>query len=124
MRLVIADDDPSQRKIALFRLSRDGHEVTLASDGEEALALVRTLRPDVVISDVVMPKLDGIGLCREIRNDPELAAIPIFLISNSNPEMVDRELAKRSGARDLLFRTPDLAELRAALAGLLAHSVK
>jgi twitching motility two-component system response regulator PilH len=116
MKLVVADDDPLQGKLALHRLERDGHQVTLAADGEQALAVIRQVMPDAVISDVVMPKLDGLGLARAMKKDPVLAQIPIWLTTNSQPESVDRDLAKRTGARDLLFRTPDLAEVRAALA--------
>jgi CheY-like chemotaxis protein len=121
-RLLLVDDDPVQRKLGAYRLQRAGYDVAVAGDGEEALVRIRSLRPDLIVSDVLMPKLDGFGLCIAIRTDPAIAHIPILLITNSYLEAADRELARRSGATDLIPRTPELAEVIAAMASLGAAS--
>ncbi|HSN30857.1 MAG TPA: response regulator, partial [Kofleriaceae bacterium] len=121
-RLVIADDDPLQLKLASFRLGRLGFEVETACNGAEALALLRKHRADAVVSDVMMPELDGFGLAMAVRQDPALCDIPLVLVTSSYVEPADRELARRAGANDLVVRTPELGELidmlRSTLAGV------
>jgi len=121
-RLLVADDDPIQLKLALRRLELAGFAVTTATDGTKALALVRSDPPDVVVSDVVMPELDGFGLAEAIRDDAAIAHIPVLLITNSSIDASDRLLAKRSGARDLVVRTPDFGDVIAAIEALLARA--
>jgi PAS domain S-box-containing protein len=120
-RLVLVDDDPVQRKLAAFRLQKVGFEVVAATDGIEALEVARSRPPDVIVSDVLMPRLDGFGLCVEVRKDPRLARTAIILVTNSYVESADRDLARRAGANDLLLRTPELKDLletlRSALRG-------
>lgn len=120
--LVVADDDPLQLKLAVRRLQLAGFTVIPAVDGAQALALVRTAAPDVVVSDVVMPNLDGFGLSEGIRADAALAHIPVLLITNSSLDPADRMLAKRAGARDLVVRTPDFAEVIAAIEALTSRA--
>jgi len=110
-RLLVVDDDPLQLKLASFRLGRLGFEVETASDGAQALALVQRRPPDVVVSDVMMPELDGFGLAMALRQDPKLRSLPLVLVTSSYIEPSDRELAQRAGANDLVVRTPELVEL-------------
>lgn len=121
-RLVIADDDPVQRKLVAFRMQRVGFEVVSAADGNEALEQARRTRPHAVLTDVLMPGLDGFGLCLELRKDPALARIPIVLTTNSYVEPTDRELARRAGAHDLVLRTPELREVLEALRASLSSA--
>ncbi|MCB9727058.1 MAG: response regulator [Deltaproteobacteria bacterium] len=114
-RIVVADDDAVQRKMVAYKMQRLGFEVAVAADGMEALAEARRKRPDAVLSDVLMPRLDGFHLCLEMRRDPTLRDTPIVLTTNSYVEPVDRELARKMGAHDLIIRTPDLRELIDAL---------
>ncbi|MEO6773726.1 MAG: response regulator [Kofleriaceae bacterium] len=120
-RLVIADDDPIQLKLAAFRLSRLGFEVEAVADGASALAAIRRRPPDAVISDVMMPELDGFGLAMALRQDPELRSLPLVLVTSSYVESSDRTLARRAGANDLVLRTPDLSALIDALRDTLAE---
>ncbi len=110
-RLVIADDDPLQLKLAKFRLGRLGFEIETAPDGAAALDAVRRRPPDAIVSDVMMPELDGFGLAMALRQDPSLKSVPLVLVTSSYVEPSDRELAQRAGANDLVVRTPELAEL-------------
>ena len=110
-RLVVADDDPIQLKLATFRLARLGFEIESVTDGASALAAIRRRIPDAVVSDVMMPELDGFGLAMALRQDPALRALPLVLVTSSYIESSDRTLARRAGANDLVLRTPDLAAL-------------
>jgi PAS domain S-box-containing protein len=110
-RLVIADDDPMQLKLAMFRLTRLGFDVEAVPDGRAALAAIRRRAPDVVVSDVMMPELDGFGLAMAVRQDAGLRSLPVLLVTSSYVDPADRELARRAGANDLVPRTPELAEL-------------
>ena len=120
-RMVLADDDPIQLKLATFRLGRVGFEVEAVGDGLAALEAIRRRRPDVVVSDVMMPQLDGFGLAMALRQEPGLRDLPLLLVTSSYIEPSDRELARRAGATDLIVRTPELAELLEHLRATLAH---
>ncbi len=115
LRALVVDDDPIQLKVLSHRLSEVGFEIILAADGQAALAQARTYRPHCIVSDVMMPRLDGFGLCQAIRSEPELAQTLILLATNSYVEKADRDLAWRLGADDLVVRTPDLVEIFDAL---------
>lgn len=117
VKLLLVDDDPIQRKLAVRRLQMAGHEVATAEDGAHALAVLRDDPPEAVVSDVVMPNVDGFALCEAIRADDKLRGIPVFLITNSSLEESDRMLARRAGARDMILRTPDFADVLKALGG-------
>src|ERR1041384_3901236 len=120
--LVLADDDAVQRKLVALRLQRAGFQVTTAADGQEAFERARSVKPYAIVSDVLMPRLDGFGLCIAVRNDPVLAQTPVLLISNSYLDTEDRTLARRAGADELLVRTPELNDVIAALHSDLAST--
>lgn len=114
-RILVADDEPIQRKLTVRRLADAGYAVETAVDGEDALARARHDPPDAIVSDVLMPKLDGYGLCRAVRQDPRLAHLPVVLASSAYVEQEDRDLAVKMGADALVTRTPDLGAVIAAL---------
>jgi two-component system cell cycle sensor histidine kinase/response regulator CckA len=118
--VLLVDDDAIQRKVGSLHLHSLGFDVVTAADGIDALALLRGRPFDAVLSDVLMPRMDGFRLCTAIRQDPALAQIPVILISSNYVEDADRALAERMGASGFVGRTPDLAEaittLREALA--------
>jgi CheY-like chemotaxis protein len=114
-RIVVADDDAVQRKLIAYRMQKLGFEVHTAADGEAALEQIRRNLPHVVLSDVLMPGLDGFGLCMALRRDPTFSRLPIVLTTNSYVEATDRDLARAAGAHDLVIRTPELREVTAAL---------
>jgi response regulator RpfG family c-di-GMP phosphodiesterase len=108
-RVLLADDDPVQRKLTRLHLARLGFEVTTVDDGAEALAAARATPPDLIVSDVLMPVLDGFELCHAVRSDPVLQRTPVVLASSAYVAAEDRELALAAGAADLVERGPDLA---------------
>jgi len=116
--IVVADDDPVQLKLLKIRLEQAGFRVVTAQDGAAALELVRQTLPDAVITDVLMPCLDGFRLCQALRQIPAAAKIPILLTSSAYQEEGDRRLAEQAGANALIPRTADFREL---LETLRAH---
>jgi CheY-like chemotaxis protein len=123
-RLLVVDDDPVQRKLVCIRLGHLGFETTAVSDGIEALEMARRQPHDAIVADVMMPRLDGFGLCMAVRSDAALASTPLILVTNSYIEEADRELALRAGANEFVLRTPDMPELIAALRGCLRSGVE
>jgi CheY-like chemotaxis protein len=119
--VIVADDDTVQRRLVAFRLTKLGFRVRQAADGQEALDMARMSPPDLVLSDVLMPRLDGFELCLALRHDPRLAHTPIVLVTNSYVEPADRELARQVGAADLVLRTPELREVTTALRDSLGN---
>jgi PAS domain S-box-containing protein len=117
-RILVADDNADLRDYAR-RLLGDHYEVHTVADGEAALDAARRLHPEVIVSDVMMPRLDGFGLIREIRADRELQAIPIILLSARAGEEArveglgkgaDDYLVKPFNARELLVRVGALIQ--------------
>jgi two-component system cell cycle sensor histidine kinase/response regulator CckA len=107
-RLLVVDDEPLNLKLAAIRLRDAGFEVETAGSGEAALEAARRSVPDGILSDVLMPGIDGFVLCRAIRDDPRLAHVPVILLSASYVDPADQKLAFDMGANALLLRTSDL----------------
>ncbi len=110
--ILIADDDPGGRATLEMILAGRGYRLVLATDGEDALTQARAVGPDLILLDVMMPKLDGFGVCRRLRADPVLADVPIVLLT----ALDDRESRLQgieAGADDYLPKPVDRVELRA-----------
>lgn len=86
-RVVIVEDEPHIVLSLEFLLQREGYETAAAADGEEGLALVKRLRPDVVLLDIMIPKRNGYQVCQAIKSDPDLASIPIIMLSAKGQEV-------------------------------------
>jgi CheY-like chemotaxis protein len=81
-RILLVEDDHFLRKAAQTSLKRHGYHVVTASDGEEALRLVRTEKPELILLDLIMPKVQGFEVLRALKADAETAAIPVIVLSN------------------------------------------
>jgi two-component system, cell cycle sensor histidine kinase and response regulator CckA len=114
-RVLVVDDESLNRKLAGLRLRDVGFDVEAVSSGEEALASARRVPPDAILSDVLMPGMDGFLLCRAVRADPRLAHIPVVLLSSAYVDEADQTLAREVGANALLPRTSDMQPAVAAL---------
>ena len=84
--ILVADDDDDIRDLVVYRLERDGHEVTAVADGLAVLDHLATNSPDLVILDVMMPGMSGIDAARAIRADPRIAETPIILLTARTQE--------------------------------------
>lgn len=112
MVIVIAEDDPDILQLVAIRLERSGYEVLRAPDGERALQLVSEHIPDLVVLDVLMPKLTGLEVTRRIREDPATREIPVILLT-ARVEEADLKQGFEAGATDYLkkpFSPQDLQE--------------
>jgi CheY-like chemotaxis protein len=116
--IVFCEDDPMIQKLVRAALRDSGHELHLANDGEEGLALIRRLRPDLVFSDVSMPKLDGYQLGDALRSSPDTAGIPLVFVTAS-VQRSQVEEAKQHGGRGVLPKPFTMAELRKRVTELL-----
>jgi PAS domain S-box-containing protein len=114
-RLLVADDDLTQLKLLKIEMERLGFQVDTAADGAEALAKAREAIPDAIVSDVLMPCLDGFRLCLAVRQDPRLADVPVVLTSAVYTEDADHQLAQNVGANSFLQRTGKHADVIAAV---------
>jgi PAS domain S-box-containing protein len=121
--LLIVDDDPLHRKLAQVWFSSAGFNVLVASDGLAALELARSEHPAAIVSDVLMPGMDGFALCVAVRRDAKLADIPVVLNSSAYVEQADRDLAARVGANALLTKTESLEPVAAAVLAALKSPI-
>ena len=113
-KILIVDDEPNIREVVGLYLRREGYTVVEASDGEEALELYRQDRPDLVVLDLVLPKLGGLEVCRRIQSERR---VPLIMLT-ARGEEEDRALGFEAGADDYVvkpFRPRDLVARVAAL---------
>jgi CheY-like chemotaxis protein len=117
-KIVFCEDDPMIQKLIRAAMRDSGHEIHLAVDGEQGLALVRQVRPDLVFSDVSMPKLDGYQLGDALKASPDTAGIPLVFVTASVQRAQIAE-AERHGGAGVLPKPFTMAELRRRVADLL-----
>ncbi len=103
-KILIVEDEEILLNLLQKKLGQEGYDVSVARDGEEGLKLIREIRPDLILLDIVMPKIDGFGVMAEVQRDNELKKIPIVIVSNSG-QPVEIDKAQRLGAKDWLIKT-------------------
>lgn len=86
-RILVVDDDKVIQQLVEVNLELEGYDVAKASDGEEALRVVKEFKPDLVVLDVMMPRMDGREVCRRIKADPASAHIPVIFLSARAQDM-------------------------------------
>ena len=117
-RILVVDDNETNRDILVARLEKHGYELLQAADGEEALVSVKEHLPDLLLLDIEMPKLDGIEVCRRLRNDQSLPFIPIILCT-ARAASKDVVIGLDSGADEYLIKPIDQAALVARVRSML-----
>jgi len=117
-RLLIVDDDPALLHAVADCLRADGYEVTTARSGAEALSRLAASLPDLVISDIRMPRMDGYTLARHIRNSPRSALIPIIFLT-AKDQKADRIDGLRAGVDAYLVKPFEPDELLVVIANIL-----
>src|SRR6185503_3621508 len=120
--VLIVNDDPDQLKLMGSLLAKAGYAVVTAVDGLDGLALARRERPDLVISDVTMPRMDGLEFCRELRADTELKTVPILLVTALQKDTESAVAGLQAGADDYLEFPFDSSRLIAKVSRLLERS--
>lgn len=119
-RILVIDDDPSICKFVRATLTANGYEVLVALDGSEGLRVMETELPDLLILDIMMPKIDGFELLRRVR---EWSAVPIIMLS-SRTDDADKVKCLDTGADDYLTKPFSLTELLARIRAVLRRSEK
>ena len=119
-KVLIADDEQNIVISLEFLMKREGYQVEVANDGEEAVLRIRASRPDLVLLDVMMPKKSGFEVCQEIRSDPEMAGIRILMLTAKGR---DTEVAKglALGADAYMTKPFSTRELVDKVRSLLEH---
>ncbi|HET8975224.1 MAG TPA: response regulator, partial [Solirubrobacterales bacterium] len=116
MRILVVDDEPQLRRALERALKHEGYDVELAADGDEALAAVASSGPDAVVLDVLMPKRDGLEVCRELRARGDRT--PVLMLT-ARDTVSDRVDGLDAGADDYVVKPFALEELLARLRALL-----
>ena len=117
-RILIADDNPMNLDIFQTRLAVHGYEILTASDGAEALAIARDKQPDLILLDVMMPKMDGFEVCRQLKGDPALPFMPIILVT-AKADSKDIVAGLEAGGDEYLTKPVDQAALVARVKSML-----
>lgn len=118
IRILVVEDDPFFQRVLTKRLEVEGYQVLTASDGREGMKAIVTFEPDLVLSDWMMPQVDGLELCQSVKTGLREAA-PYFILLTARGEINDKLLALETGADDYLVKPCDQGELMARVrAGL------
>ena len=101
--ILVIDDEPYILRSLSYLLTREGYAVETASNGEEGLARVRSLRPPLVFLDIMMPRMDGYEVCEQIKQDPALAGTYVIMLS-AKGQQIDRERGLLGGADEYMTK--------------------
>ena len=115
MRVLIVDDNPTHRTVLSKSLEAEGHQTLEAADGVEALGILRSTQVDAVISDVLMPKMDGYRFSYEVRRSEELREIPIVVYSATYTGPMENDLGTKAGAVHFVQRPAPTGAILEAL---------
>jgi two-component system, OmpR family, response regulator len=120
-KILVADDEPSIREILSIQLARMGYEVVLADDGEEAVAAYEAHRPDLVVLDVMMPRVNGLDACARIRALEKKSGrrVPVIFLT-ARDSTHDKTSAALSGGDDFVAKPVSLQDLRERVEAALA----
>ena len=117
-RVLIVDDSPTDRQVLLTLLQKQGYEVTTAVDGEDALEKVAANRPPLIVLDIILPKMNGYQVLRQLKSTPETRDIKVILVSSKSQES-DRFWGLKQGADDYIAKPYPDETLLAAVARYL-----
>ena len=121
-KILIVDDNPSNRSLLVQFLSGIGHSLREAADGTEALALISSERPGLIITDILMPTMDGYELVRRLRTTPEVAHTPVIFWTAHFREHDARDLAKDCGVEYVMTKPCDLETVRQTVDACLGET--
>lgn len=120
MKILVVDDEPEALEIIEFNLKQAGFEVLKAGDGAEALAKARTLMPNLIVLDLMLPEIDGLEVCKMIRRDASTQLIPIVMVTAKAAE-IDRVLGLELGADDYVTKPFSPRELVLRIKNILSR---
>ena len=103
-KILLVEDEELMIDLLQRKLTKEGYEISVAKNGEEGLEAMKKVRPDLVLLDIIMPKMGGFEVMEEMQRDKTLAKIPVIVISNSG-QPVELDKAQKLGAKDWLIKT-------------------
>src|SRR5437879_8455807 len=113
-RVLLVEDEQDVAELIRYNLTKEGYDVVVSGNGNDALRLAREHRPDVILLDIMVPQLNGWEVCRRLKKDPELAAIPVIMVSG-RVEEGDKVLGFEVGADDYVTKPFSPRELLARI---------
>src|SRR5581483_695974 len=119
--VLVVDDDPVIQKLLQVNFEMEGYIVITAGDGVEGLERARADRPDIIICDIMMPRMDGLEVTRTLKGDPDTAPIPIVLLS-AKAQQADVNAGEATGANAYVTKPFDPLDLLERVAALLETS--
>jgi DNA-binding response OmpR family regulator len=119
-RILVVDDEPPIVDVLVYNLEREGHTVVVARDGQEALDSARREDPDLIILDLMLPRLDGLEVCRDLRRDRD---VPIIMLTARDAE-IDRVVGLELGADDYVVKPFSVRELMARVKSVLRRTTQ
>ena len=120
-RILIVEDERDMADLVAMRLTREHYEVEVARDGSEGLEKIRSLRPDLVVLDLMLPGMSGTEIAAQVRSDPRTAAIPILMLTAKSEES-DIVVGLKLGADDYVTKPFSMSVLLARIAAILRRS--
>ncbi len=120
-KVLIVEDEETLARTLGEKLKDEGFNVLTASDGEEGLDKLRSEHPDLVVLDIMLPRLDGLSLCRIVRRDPAMSHIPIIMLTARGTE-VDKIVGLESGADDYIVKPVALGEFLARVRAVMRRA--
>ncbi len=111
-KIMLVEDDNILVEMYQAKFELEGHDITVATNGEECLKMLETFKPELILLDILMPRVNGFHVLKEVKKHPELRQIPVILLTNLGESEVDmnRDLARALGVADYLIKshhTPD-----------------
>ncbi len=122
-RILLCDDEIHILRAAEFKLKRAGYDVRIAGDGQEGWELIQEQKPDIIITDCQMPRLDGLGLVKRVRENPDTRDIPILMLTAKGFELSQEELAEQWQVKRLIAKPFSPRELLATVQEILGEPV-
>lgn len=119
--ILVVEDEDTLRETLIYNLEQEGYAALSAGDGDEALKIIRKQRPDLVLLDIMLPGLDGLAVCRLVRRDPDIAHIPIIMLTARGTQG-DKMVGLDSGADDYITKPFGLGELLARVRAVLRRA--
>jgi two-component system alkaline phosphatase synthesis response regulator PhoP len=102
-KILVVDDEAYLLQILDFSLNAEGYEVVTAGDGEQAINKAKAEQPDLIVLDIMMPKIDGYEACRKLKQDPGMKDVPVILLTAKGRD-IDRKLGLEVGADDYITK--------------------
>jgi phosphate regulon transcriptional regulator PhoB len=117
-KILVTDDEKDIVDLISYNLAKEGFSIIKAYDGEEALRLVKLQKPDLLILDLMLPRMSGIDVCKAVRNNPDVANLPIIMVTAKDDE-TDKIIGLEIGADDYITKPFSIKELVARVRAIL-----